>query len=136
MFLLLSLPLLLPLPMSLPLFLARWSRGLRSDRDLLENSMAFDLGLEKTSTSAEVDELISRLDTWTLVMITEYMDHSLVILRRTHRVPFNFTPMGASSSSFGPPHVRCTPVGVHLTCGEPNEIKKNTHPKNIAVPLR
>ena len=49
-----------------------WSRGLRSDRDLLENSMAFDLGLDKTSTSAEVDALIKTLDSWTLVMITEY----------------------------------------------------------------
>lgn len=27
-----------------------WARGLRSDRDLLENSMAFDLGLDKTSS--------------------------------------------------------------------------------------
>jgi hypothetical protein len=44
--------------------------------------MAFDLGLNKDSTEKEVDELIARLDTWTLVMLTEYMDHSLVLLKR------------------------------------------------------
>ena len=37
--------------------------------------------------------------------------------------------MGVNSISFGPPHVR--PLG--YTCGEPNEIKKNTHPKNICL---
>ena len=36
------------------------------------------------------------------------------------------------SISFGSPHVRCTPMG--RTCGEPGEIKKNTHPKNITAP--
>ena len=40
----------------------------------------------------------------------------------TRREPFNSTPMGVNSIFFGPPHVRCTPVG--RTCGEPNEIKK------------
>ena len=44
--------------------------------------MAFDLGLNKDSTEAEVDALIAMLDTWTLVMLTEYMDHSLVLLKR------------------------------------------------------
>ena len=45
----------------------------------------------------------------------------------TSREPFNFTPVGVNSISFGPPHVRCTPMG--RTCGEPgeiNDIKKNT----------
>ena len=37
--------------------------------------------------------------------------------------------MGVNSISFGSPRVRCTPVG--RTCGEPNEITKNTHPKDI-----
>lgn len=59
-----------------------WKRGLRSDRDLLENSMAFDLGLDKDSSKAEVEALIKRMDTWTMVMITEYMDHSLVMFAR------------------------------------------------------
>ena len=38
--------------------------GLRSDRDLLENGMSFDLGLTKDSSSDEVDKLIKRLDSW------------------------------------------------------------------------
>ena len=36
--------------------------------------------------------------------------------------------MGVNSISFGSPHVR--PMWALSTCGEPNEIKKNTHPKN------
>lgn len=56
-------------------------KGLRSDRDLLENSMAFDLGLEKSSPKSAVEALIAKLEHW-FVMITEYMDHSLVLLRR------------------------------------------------------
>ena len=32
------------------------------------------------------------------------------------------------------PHVR--PMGVHRTCGEPDEIRRNTHPKNIAPLFR
>ena len=39
--------------------------------------------------------------------------------------PFNYTPMAVNSISSGSPHVR--PIG--RTCGEPDEIKKNTHPK-------
>ena len=51
-------------------------------------------------------------------------------LKGTRREPFNSTPMAVNSISSGPPHV--CPMGVHRTCGEPNEIKKNTHPpKNI-----
>ena len=44
--------------------------------------------------------------------------------------------MGANSISFGSPHVRCTPMGRTDTCGDPNEIKKNTHPKNITALFR
>lgn len=29
-----------------------------------------------------MEDLIKRMDTWTLVMLTEYMDHSLVMLAR------------------------------------------------------
>ena len=39
--------------------------------------------------------------------------------------------MGVNSISFGSPRVRS--MGVHCTCGEPNEIKKHTHPKCIAA---
>ena len=49
--------------------------------------------------------------------------------RGTRREPFNFTPMGVNSISFGSPHVRR--MGVHRTCGEPDEIKKNTHPNDV-----
>ena len=52
----------------------------------------------------------------------------------TRPEPFNFTPMGVDSLSSGPPHVR--PMGVHRTCGEPDEIKKNTHPKNMFALFR
>ena len=47
----------------------------------------------------------------------------------TRLKPFNSTPMAVNPISSGSPHVR--PTGVHRTCGEPDEIKKNTHPKNI-----
>ena len=40
-----------------------------------------------------------------------------------------FHPMGVNSISFGPPHIR--PMWALSACGEPNEIKKNTHPKNL-----
>ena len=36
---------------------------------------------------------------------------------------------GSNSIPAGSPHVR--PTEVHRTCGEPNEIKKGTHPENI-----
>ena len=55
----------------------------------------------------------------------------------TRPEPFNSTPMGANSIPSGPPHVRCTPMGVHRACGAwpPDEIKKNTHPKIIPALL-
>ena len=49
----------------------------------------------------------------------------------TRREPFNSTPMGVNSISFGSPHVR--PMWALSTCGEPDEIKKHTHPKNIPL---
>ena len=42
--------------------------------------------------------------------------------------------MGVNPISSGSPHVR--PMGVHRTCGEPDEIKKNTHPKNFTALFR
>ena len=52
----------------------------------------------------------------------------------TRHEPFNFTPMGVNPISPGSPHVR--PTGVHRTCEAPDEIKKNTHPKNITALFR
>ena len=47
----------------------------------------------------------------------------------TRCIPFNSTPMAVNSISLGSPHVR----PVVRTCGEPDEIKKNTHPKNTTA---
>ena len=47
-------------------------KGLLSDRDLLVNSQAFDLGLSKSSTAEDVAKLIQRLEGWSMVLITEY----------------------------------------------------------------
>ena len=52
----------------------------------------------------------------------------------TRREPFNSTPMAVNPISPGSPHVR--PMGVHRTCGEPDEIKKNTHPKKFTALCR
>ena len=57
-------------------------------------------------------------------------------LDSTQLEPFNSTPMGVNSSSSGSPHVLGAPMGVHRTCGEPDEIKKNTHPKCITARFR
>ena len=51
----------------------------------------------------------------------------------TPRTPFNSTPMAVNSIPSGSPHVRCTPMWALSTCGEPGEIKKNSHPKNITA---
>ena len=56
----------------------------------------------------------------------------------TCREPSNLTPMAVNSISFGSPHVRCTPMWAlsNITCAEPNESKKNTHPKYITALFR
>ena len=53
--------------------------------------------------------------------------------QRPRREPFNATPMGVRSISFGSPHVR--PMWALNTCGAwpPDEIKKNTHPKTFTA---
>ena len=56
-----------------------------------------------------------------------FMVFGETFLDGTRRSPFNSTPMGVNSIPPGSPRVR--PMGVHRTCGEPDEIKKNTHPK-------
>ena len=55
---------------------------------------------------------------------------------RTRPEPFNPTPMAVNSISSGPPHVLRAHTGVHRTCGEPDEIKKNTHPKRFTALCR
>ena len=40
-------------------------------------------------------------------------------------------PVGVNLISSGSPHGRCTPMG--RTCGEPDEIKKNTHPEYVTA---
>ena len=45
-------------------------------------------------------------------------------------------PMAVNSISSGSPHVRCTPMWALSTCGEPDEIKKNTHPKWFTARIR
>ena len=52
------------------------------------------------------------------------------------RVVRRSTPpqMGVNSMSFGSPHVH--PMWAFSSCGEPNEIKKNTHPTNITALFR
>ena len=52
----------------------------------------------------------------------------------TRCAPFYFTPMGVNSISSGSPHVR--PMRVHCTCGEPDGIKKSTHPKYVTALVR
>ena len=43
-------------------------------------------------------------------------------------------PWGVNPISSGSPHAR--PMGVHCTCGEPDEIKKNTHRENVTALFR
>lgn len=49
---------------------------------MLQNSQAFDLGIDHDASPDDVDEAIRRMDDWGLVLITEYMDESLVLLAR------------------------------------------------------
>ena len=46
----------------------------------------------------------------------------------------NYTTMGVNSTSSGSPDV--CPMWARGTCGEPDEIKKNTHPKCITALAR
>ena len=48
---------------------------------------------------------------------------------------FNFHPDGGQFDFVWPPArtMRHTPMWALGTCGEPNEIKKNTHPENITA---
>eukprot|EP00045_Choanoeca_perplexa_P014678 m.174770 g.174770 ORF g.174770 m.174770 type:complete len:1183 (-) comp16756_c0_seq1:120-3668(-) len=59
-----------------------FSRSLKGDRDLLHNSVAFDFGYEHEYKDGDADTLMRHLDTFTQVLITEYMDESLVLMKR------------------------------------------------------
>ena len=59
------------------------------------------------------------------------VDEALLVARLQPE-PFNFTLMAVNSISSGSPHLR--PMG--RTCGEPGEIKKNTHPKYFTALFR
>jgi hypothetical protein len=60
-----------------------WPFAKRSDHDLLKNNAAFDLGLSRNASREDVEALISHLEKhFSLVLITEFMDESLVLLRR------------------------------------------------------
>ena len=61
--------------------------------------------------------------------ITARRDDSRIFALCTRPEPFNSTPMAVNPISPGSPHVLRAHMGVHRTCGEPDEIKKNTHPK-------
>ena len=72
-------------------------------------------------------------DGWTPVMFAARNGHAgtaALLLDRGHfgrgtrPEPFNFTSMGVNPISSGSPHVR----QMVRTCGEPDEIKKNTYP--------
>ena len=64
-------------------------------------------------------------------MIGYWEDDAPATLSCTRHEPFNSTPMGVNPISSGSPHVR--PMGVHRTCGVPDEIKKSTHPKDMTA---
>ncbi|EDQ89007.1 uncharacterized protein MONBRDRAFT_25794 [Monosiga brevicollis MX1] len=59
-----------------------FTKGLKGDRDLLHNSVAFDFGFAHNYSQADADDLRAHLATFSLVLITEYMDESLVLLKR------------------------------------------------------
>jgi hypothetical protein len=60
-----------------------WPHTKWTDPFLVRNSMAFDLGLDNATAAGQIEALIDRMDReFSLVMITELMDESLVLLRR------------------------------------------------------
>ena len=64
-----------------------------------------------------------------LVFTASFCLFVVLCIYGTRREPFNFTPMAVNPISSGSPHVR--PTG--RTCGESDEIKKNTHPKHVTA---
>ena len=75
-----------------------------------------------------------RVDEWRYTCWFKFNNNNITVETGTRREPFNSTPMAVNSIPSGSPQVR--PMGVHRTCGEPDEIKKNTHPKDIIALFR
>ena len=65
-----------------------------------------------------------------LVQRAELLYHMVRVASRSISPPWGLV----NSISSGSPHVR--PMGVHRTCGEPDEIKENTHPDNTTALFR
>ena len=61
-----------------------------------------------------------------------YYDH-VIAGYASRAVQFNLTTTGVNSTSFGSPHVRCTPMG--RACGEPNNQEKYPPEKHLALRL-
>ena len=55
------------------------------------------------------------------------------LVQGTRGEPFNSTPMAVNPISSGSPHVR--PMGVHRTCGEPDEFESRKIPTRNILPL-
>ena len=84
-----------------------------------------------TDVIAHTEDFLVEYKQWSWSNTTGLIKHTA---SGTRHDPFNITPMGVNSISVGSPHVRCTPMG--RTCGEPNEIKKNTHPEHTTALFR
>ena len=94
---------------------------------LCKDFVGYETGHLNEAAFVECD--LSFITNW--CQLTEFLipPGSTLLAHCTRREPFISTPMGVDSISFGPPHVH--PTG--RTCGEPNEIKKNTHPENVTA---
>ena len=90
------------------------------------------MGVHRTCGEPEKIKTITHPKTFTALSCDQ--DGLRQVHGGTRPEPFNFTPMGVNSISFGSPHVG--PIWALSTCGEPDEIKKNTHPKNTTAPCR
>ena len=106
----------------------------------LTSTLTLTLDLANATTTGWVDMVVAKPARGAVVPAPCYFDQVrnlsvpwlAVGVGGTRPEPFNATPMGFNSISSGSPRVR--PMG--RTCGEPNEIKKNTHPKHITALLR
>ena len=101
------------------------AEGVYIDAQALIDQLSKEVeGLQET-----VNEGLARLTPEAASKIQEQADKRV---KSKQREAFNFTPVGVNPISSGSPHVR--PMG--RTCGEPDEIKKNTHPKYFTALFR